>query len=379
MRLPRSSRPAGRTMADTPTRIGVVGADPTGRGFGPRAHIPGVLATPGLELFAVCTAHEETARAAAERWGAKRWYANFEAMCSDPDVDMVTVSVRVRLHRPVVEAALASGKTVYCEWPLGLDSDEAGAMAGRASERGIANGVGTQGRFSPAVRLVKERLACGDIGRPLTFAATQQLSRFAVDEDRGWLARQEEASGALHVAAGHVTDTVRYLLGDVAEIAGLRTIEAPEGRYADTGGSFTWTAPDVVAYVCRLVDGTPGAAHITNLATPSAGFTLRIFGDEGSLTVAAPGYISFARARVSLGAPDGRMRELEIPESYRQGIDLPDEHPGLNLGLALQALVSVAASGERFRPDFADAHSLHRVIEGIARSSDEGTWQRLTA
>jgi len=364
-------------MAERPTRVGVVGADPSGRGFGPRAHIPGILSAPDLELFAVSTAHAETAAAAAERWGASRWYEGFEGLCADPDVDLVTVSVRVRLHRPVVEAALASGKAVYCEWPLGLDPAEAGSMAKAAAERRVPNGVGTQGRFSPAVRLVRELLDRGDIGRPLTFAVTQQLSRFAVDEDRAWLARAEEASGALYVAAGHVTDTIRYLLGDVITVTGLAMTAAPDGTYVDTGVHFTWTAHDVVAYVCRLASGVAGVAHITNLANPSAGFRLRIFGEEGTLTIAAPGYISFARARIWHDRPDGERRDLSIPNAYRDGVELPDEHPGLNVALALRALTRAARSGERFRPDFSDGVALHRVIESIERSSTEGGWQRV--
>jgi predicted dehydrogenase len=365
-------------MAEPPLKVGVVGADPTGRGFGPRAHLPAVLAAPGLELFAVCTAHDATAAAAAERWGAARWYADIDAMCRDPDLDLITVSVRVRLHRPIVEAALANGKAVYCEWPLGLDPDDAAALVELVRDRRIVNGVGTQGRFSPAIRLAHELLGDGRIGRPLTFAVTHQLSRFPVDEDRGWLARDEEASGALHVATAHVTDTVRYLLGDVAELAGLATTMAPAGAYADTGGAFTWTAHDVVGYVCRLVSGIPGVVHVTNLASPSVGFALRIFGDEGSLTISAPGYISFARARVVLGMPDGTSSELELPQRYKEGIELPDEHPGLNVGLALLAMARGIRSGGVFHPDFADALALHRIVEAIARSQSEGRWERLT-
>lgn len=366
-------------MAERPLRVGVIGADPTGRGFGPRAHIPAVLAAPGLELFAVGTAHEETARQAAERFGAQRHHASAEALCADPDVDLVTVSVRVRGHLRAVEAAIANGKPVYCEWPLGLDAAEAASMATAAEAAGVPNAVGTQGRFAPAVMVAREVLDRGDIGRPLTFEVVHQLPPFDVDEDRVWLTRVEEASGALHVATGHVTDTVRFLLGEVAEITGVRTTAAPEGVFTDSGRPFTWQTPDVVGYVARLADGVTGVAHVTNLARPIVGFHLRVFGELGTLVLEAPGYVSFAPARVRVERPDGSSEEPSIPDGYRRGIGLPDDHPGSNVGRALVAFAEAIRAGQPFRPDFRDALGLHQVVEAIARSSDEGGWERLAA
>ena len=52
-------------------RVGVIGADIHKRGFGARAHLPGVLGAPGLELAAICTAHPETAEQSAKEYLAK--------------------------------------------------------------------------------------------------------------------------------------------------------------------------------------------------------------------------------------------------------------------------------------------------------------------
>ena len=84
-----------------PLRIGLVGADRHGRGFGARAHVPAILATPDTELTAVCTTHEESARLAAERHGARRYYVGSEALVEDPEVDLIVIAIRVRSHYPV--------------------------------------------------------------------------------------------------------------------------------------------------------------------------------------------------------------------------------------------------------------------------------------
>ena len=175
----------------------VIGADPSGRGFGARAHVPAVLALRDAHLAAICTAHNETARAAAKRWGAPRAFADYRDAIADETVDVVTIAVRVGLHVEIAEVALAAGKPVYCEWPLALDSAQAGRLAEAARVAAVPAAVGTQGRFAPAVREARRLLERGDIGRPLSFLTGQLLPRFPVESQRAWLAREEQGSGAL--------------------------------------------------------------------------------------------------------------------------------------------------------------------------------------
>ncbi|WP_433634190.1 Gfo/Idh/MocA family oxidoreductase [Nocardia sp. CA-120079] len=45
-----------------------------------------------------------------------------------PEVDLVVVSVKASGHAAVIREALAAGKHVVSEWPLGVDADEAGEL-----------------------------------------------------------------------------------------------------------------------------------------------------------------------------------------------------------------------------------------------------------
>src|SRR5919202_2907217 len=124
-------------MADR-TRVGIVGATVTvgGSGWGAHAHVPALHALPDdYELWAVCTAHEQTARASAEAFGAELAFHNFDDMLADPDVDLAVVVVRVPGHHDLVMKALQAGKAVFCEWPLGRNLAETERMAGLAAER----------------------------------------------------------------------------------------------------------------------------------------------------------------------------------------------------------------------------------------------------
>ena len=101
------------------TRIGIVGATVTvgGSGWGANAHVPALQALPDYQLRAVCTAHEDTAAASAERFGAEVGYHAMGDLVADPDVDLVVVSVRVPGHHELVMQALRAGKQALRSTP----------------------------------------------------------------------------------------------------------------------------------------------------------------------------------------------------------------------------------------------------------------------
>ena len=94
-------------MAD-PIRIGIVGATvtPGGSGWGANAHIPALKALPDYTLKAVCTAHEDTAKASAAAFGAELAFHTIDDMVARPDIDLVVVCVKVPVHDELVMAAL---------------------------------------------------------------------------------------------------------------------------------------------------------------------------------------------------------------------------------------------------------------------------------
>lgn len=125
-------------------RVGIVGAS-AGRGFASIAHIPALQALPQFETVAVCTTRQETAEAAAQHYGAKLAFDDPAQMAAHPEIDLVTVSVKVPDHFAPVMTAIDAGKHVYCEWPLGRNTDEAVCMLNAAERRRVRHAVGLQG------------------------------------------------------------------------------------------------------------------------------------------------------------------------------------------------------------------------------------------
>src|SRR3954469_16392510 len=150
-------------------RVGIVGATvtPGGSGWGANAHVPALHALPDYELKAVCTAHEETAKASAEAFGAELAFHDFEEMIAHPDVDLIAVVVRVPGHHALVMSALEAGKAVFCEWPLGASVAEAEDMTNLARVRSVATAVGLQARSDPTLMYARELVQQGYIGEIL--------------------------------------------------------------------------------------------------------------------------------------------------------------------------------------------------------------------
>src|SRR6202795_495289 len=150
-------------------RVGIVGATVTqgGSGWGANAHVPALKALPHYELKAVCTSHEDTAKASAAAFGAERAFHRFSDMTADPDVDLIVVCVRVPGHRDLVMAGLQAGKAVFCEWPLGANLAEAEEMADLASQRSVKTSVGLQARSDPTILYARDLVQGGYIGEVL--------------------------------------------------------------------------------------------------------------------------------------------------------------------------------------------------------------------
>src|SRR5206468_767427 len=102
----------GEVQMPDKIRVGIVGATVTqgGSGWGANAHVPALKALPDYELKAVCTSHEDTAKASATAFGAERAFHRFSDMAAHPEVDLIVVCVRVPGHRDLVMAGLQAGK-----------------------------------------------------------------------------------------------------------------------------------------------------------------------------------------------------------------------------------------------------------------------------
>src|SRR5439155_24330636 len=135
---------------------------------------------------------------------------------------------KVPHHRELVSAALAAGKAVYCEWPLGRDLDDAKAMAALAAEQGVQTVVGLQGRQAPAVEFLSDLLRDGYVGEVLsTTVVGLSIPGDAVVAANAYMLDNSNGANLLTIAVGHSLDTLSYALGEFADLSALSSLRRP--------------------------------------------------------------------------------------------------------------------------------------------------------
>ena len=242
-------------MAAEKIRLGIIGAN-AHLGWAPRSHLPAAAASPDFELTAVCTTRRESAEESARLYGARLAFADWQDLLACPDIDAVAVVLRVPAHYEPTMAALAAGKPVYTEWPLGQTTAQAVAMADLAREKGLVNMVGLQARAAPAVRYLKELVAAGYVGSVLSCHLS--LIRGGSQErpsHRTWQRDNDLGAHTLTIAAGHSLDALRFVVGDFGRVAAVVSTQTKEWLETDSGRRLPVTAPDNVLVSGRLQQG----------------------------------------------------------------------------------------------------------------------------
>ena len=100
-------------MADK-IRLGFVGANVRST-WASQSHFPALLASPDIELTAVCTTRRESAEEARRAFGARHAFQDYRTMVASPEIDAVAVVVKVPEHYGPTKAAIDAGKHVYTE------------------------------------------------------------------------------------------------------------------------------------------------------------------------------------------------------------------------------------------------------------------------
>jgi predicted dehydrogenase len=360
-------------------RVGIVGATvtPGGSGWGARAHVPALHSLPEYELKAVCTAHEETAKASKEEFGAELGFSNFEAMVSHPDIDLISVVVRVPGHYDLVMAALEAGKDVFCEWPLGANLAQAEEMAKLASESKRRTAVGLQARSNPAYMYARELVQDGFVGEVVS-ARFSGVGEATIQRGNGriWQGDRKNGANTLTITSGHSIDALNFVLGDFEEVSARLATRITEWHNTDTGETMQVDSPDWISVSGRLGGGAEVSFLTTTVPHNPSGQQFEIYGREGTLVIEGNSPNTGA-GRVLASRGDEPLAPMETPARFKLApSDTPSGSP-LNVAQAYQRIAQAWQSGETYQPDFAHAVKLHALIAAIEESAAEGRTVRV--
>jgi len=365
-------------MAGEQIRVGIIGAN-ANYGWSMRAHLPALLALPEYELTAVCTAHQETAEESAKHYGARLAFHNYQEMVGHPDIDLVSVSVRVPLHHSMVMAALDAGKHVYCEWPLGASLAEAEEIASLAQAKGVRHMVGLQARSDPALLRLQELLAEKYVGEVLACNMTMFLPGLLQRGlDRAWMADRHNGANTLTIATGHAIDVLCFCVGEFLELSAQSAVQVPVWEAPDSPNTVDVTAPDNVLVNGVLSNGAVASVHVATVPWHGTGWRMEVYGREGTLVVSSDQMVQYAQIRLQGGlSQDRELKELPVPERLTW---VPGEVPlgaPFNVAQMYRRLGQAIQEGNGVQPDFDLAVRRHRLLDVIQRSSDQGMKQKM--
>ncbi len=354
-------------------KLGVIGANPT-RGWGPRGHLPAIVPSRDVELTAVCTTRRESAEASAVKYGAKMAFDDYREMLACPDIEAVAVLLRVPAHYQVTMDALNAGKHVFTEWPLGKTTAEAVEMRDLAEARGLTHMVGLQARGNPAVVYARDLVADGYVGEVM--ACHVSVARGGVlrrPSDRTWQRDGSLGAHTLTIPCGHTIDALRFIVGNFASVSAVVSTQARQWLETDTQRHVDVTAPDNVLVSGRLANGAVASVYVAAVPLKAYGYGMEIYGREGTLVATSENtpQIEVVRLRGAKAGGNG-FEDLPVPSEYaRAPAETPEMEPR-NVGEMYVRFAEAIRNGTRCEPDFNTAVDLHRLVDAIAESSEQG-------
>ena len=354
-------------------RLGFVGANVRST-WSSQSHFPALLASPDVELTAVCTTKSESAEEARQAFGAKLAFHDFRAMVVSPEIDAVAVGVRVPSHYEATKAAIESGKHVYTEWPLGRTTAEAEELATLARAKGVQTAVGLQSRVSPALLYIKEQIESGYVGEVLScHVTTMRQAALERPSSGNWQRDASMGANTLTIATGHVIDALRFVVGNFTRVACLVTTQVKQWYETDTQQLVEVTSPDNVRVSGQLESGASASVHVAAVPWAGSGFRMEIYGREGTLVTT--GSVSSQRGemlRVQGARGSHELRDLAIPERF---VYVPAGFPPgdpFNVGQMYALFAEAIRTGQSRLPTFDIAVDLHRFIDTIKQASATG-------
>jgi predicted dehydrogenase len=283
-------------------RFGLIGGGLAGPLFGGafQQH-PG-----GSSLVAVATRHEDTARAAADRWGAAKAYADWRALIDDPEVDAICIASPTGTHAEIAIAAAQAGKHVLTEKPMAATLEQADAMIEAAASADVRLGVIFMYRFMDTARKIKEAVDKQLIGKALFGECVDKSFRSQAYYDSGewrgnWVG---EGGGSLMTQASHTIDLLIWILGAVESVTGYWTTTELHDIEVD----------DLAVAALRFRSGTLGLILGSSAMQPPQPRSLTVHGTTGTVGLRGD---RISRWDTESGADPSVQAMMEVPDASR--------------------------------------------------------------
>lgn len=176
--------------------------------------MPGFASAKNCRVVALSRRDPQKAQESARQFHIPRAFGSTADLCRSSEVDAVFVATPNACHLQDVLAAVECGKPVLCEKPMGINADECRRMVEAARRAKILLGVAQVFRFEESTKRIRERIAAGQVGKPI-FAHSEFSFSGGAGHARSWINNLAIAGGGPIADVGvHCIDALRFVLQD---------------------------------------------------------------------------------------------------------------------------------------------------------------------
>jgi predicted dehydrogenase len=342
-------------------KIGIIGAGGAARGI----HIPALQLCREVEVAAVADANPAAAIEGLP------FTTDYQEVLSRPDIAAVVNATPNHLHREVTLAAIAAGKHVICEKPLGLNLPETVEMLRAAEAAGVVHMTAFTYRYAPAVQYLKALLDEGVLGeiRSLRAAYLMALSGHLT----GWRSERRLAgSGALADIGSHLIHITQFLLGRID-----RVTAAARAYHADVD--------DWVGFLAEFASGTTATFEISRIcpgrgAAITENMFIELYGTRGgaAFSLQDPWAVALCAGECAQ-QPAENLARAAVPERYLKLPGSPrdtqahDPRWGYRYDQDWQFVESIRR-GQAQEPSFRAGVACQAVLDAVLESCRSRQW-----
>ena len=324
-------------------RIGVVGAGAIAQ----LTHLPVLSSMRHASLVAICDNDRPKARALADRFDIPDVYTDIVDLLEADGLQAIVIATPNHLHEPHVLSAIAAGVDVLVERPLSLTSKGVERIVNAAARAGRKVLVANNYRFRSDVQALAGFLRGGELGRLTGIRAGAYHQKRA---EQGWRSRRVESGGGSFFDYGlPLLDLALWLSEYPAPERVVAHMERGTGKNAvEEAMLVQLNCASNVVFNFDVSGVYVGEEERWWFETLSA---------RGSTRLAPLRVVKELHGRPTDVSPRGAAaRESAFIQSYRA---------------ELAHFVSVIAGESEYEAP-SDQVALHRIVEAIYKSADEG-------
>lgn len=361
--------------------IGLIGSGFMGRchanAFNSVAGLFDLPAKPRCEMLADAT--DEIAAAGAKALGFARATSDWQSLVDDPKVDIVAITAPNIFHEGMALAAIAAGKTVYCEKPLSTTAASALKMTEAAEAAGVVTMVGFNFLRNPMIRLAQELIAADELGEITGFRG-RHAENYMCDPDAPHSFRTDpEGGGAVADIGSHIVSMARFLLGPIVEASAVsQTIHTTRPIKAGSAERAPVVVDDMTHALLRFRSGVVGSIEANWAATGrTMDLSFEVTGTKGAIVFSQERMNELLLTQGS-GAKAGFTRIEAGPNHPPYGQFCPAAGHQLGFNdlkvIEVAQLLTAHAGGTACGPNFREGLEVQKTIEAIQRSSIDQAW-----